>query len=254
MILRQKRIRAEGLIIACLIGFSLVCISEQSGNSNPYQTITERNVFGLKPAIQLPPATSDQPQTIKNLFLTGISVKKGEKVAHFATPDPSKPGTQKYFSLREKDSDSGIEVLEINERAGTVKIKNYGNIVDLSFEKNGLKPQQSATLLPQQQGQNPQQMAMAGAPGAQFQNPMQMQPGQTNQFGAQNWQRFQRNQGAQDPNQQGQDRANVVREFLRNQNNNLTPEDIMAIRNLQRALYGPETMNMRGGFPVVPGQ
>ena len=116
--------------------------STAAAADNPYQRIVERNVFGLKP----PPPPPD-PESIKppppKIFLTGITTILGNKRALMKlTPPVTKPGEQpkeQAFTLAEGERDGGLEVLEIDEKARTVKVNNYGTVATLDFENNGVK-------------------------------------------------------------------------------------------------------------------
>jgi hypothetical protein len=109
---------------------------------NPYSGIIERNVFALKPP---PPPPSDLPPVAppQKIVLTGIVKAFGKKQVFFKTPMSAKPGEapkETSFILSEGERAGDIEVLEINERAGTVKFKNHGQPDDRSLEKDGMKP------------------------------------------------------------------------------------------------------------------
>ena len=109
---------------------------------NPYQGIVERNVFGLKPPPPPPDPESMKPPPPK-IFLTGITTILGNKRALMKlTPPVTKPGEQpkeQAFTLAEGEREGGLEVLEIDEKAGTVKVNNYGTVATIDFENNGIK-------------------------------------------------------------------------------------------------------------------
>lgn len=113
-------------------------------SDNPYQAIVVRNVFRLKD----PPPPPD-PEAVKppapKITLTGISTILGKKLAFMKTPPaPVKPGEaskgDQYFTIAEGVTDGPLEVLEINERDGLVKIKYDGQPSTLDFTNNGAKP------------------------------------------------------------------------------------------------------------------
>ena len=110
--------------------------------ANPYQGIVERNVFGLKPPPPPPDPESTKPPPPK-IFLTGITTILGKKRALLKfTPPVTKPGEQpkeQACTLGEGQGEGGLEVLEIDEKAGTVKVSNYGTVATLDFESNGVK-------------------------------------------------------------------------------------------------------------------
>ena len=111
---------------------------ETSGTS-PYQAIVERNVFGLK-APPPPPNPEDTKPPPPKILLQGITTILGNKRALFKMQVPPKPGEQpQSFILAEGQRDGDIEVVEIDDKAGKVKLKYFSTIVDLDFENNGVK-------------------------------------------------------------------------------------------------------------------
>lgn len=127
-----------------LWGFGLCALGGLAGaapSSNPYQGITERNVFGLRP----PPAEVapelPKPPALK-LTLTGITTILGDKRALLKAPasaGPGQPPTEQYYMLREGQRDGDLEVLAIDEKAGTVRVNNAGTLATLNFNDNGPK-------------------------------------------------------------------------------------------------------------------
>jgi len=123
----------------------VLCSSGNAATSdapgNPYQGIIDRNVFGLKSPPPPPDPEANKPPPPK-VFLTGITTILGNKRALLKTTPPAKPGEpakEQSFTLGEGQRDGEIEVLEIDEKAGTVKVNDYGTITTLDFEKNGVK-------------------------------------------------------------------------------------------------------------------
>jgi hypothetical protein len=149
---RDKGLMLTGLMSAlcgfvCFVYFVvLMCATATARTAaaadNPYQGIVERNVFGLKP-----PAPAARPEDNKppppKIFLTGITTILGNKRALMKmTPPVSKPGEQpkeQSFTLAEGERDGELEVLEINEKEGTVKVNNYGTVATIDFDSNGVK-------------------------------------------------------------------------------------------------------------------
>jgi hypothetical protein len=130
--------------LCCFVGFVcfVVLTAAAADNSSPYQGIVERNVFGLKPPPPPPDPESTKPPPPK-IFLTGITTILGNKRALMKmTPPVTKPGEQpkeQAFTLAEGEREGGLEVLEIDEKAGTVKVNNYGTVATIDFESNGVK-------------------------------------------------------------------------------------------------------------------
>lgn len=106
-----------------------------------YQTILDRNPFGLVPP---PPPAPTEPTTKApvNIFVTGFATIGGEKRVYFMIPPPPKePGaTHQYLSLSEGQREAGIEVISISEDVGEVRIKNGGVETLLSLKDNGIQP------------------------------------------------------------------------------------------------------------------
>jgi hypothetical protein len=123
----------------------------------PYQPIVDRNVFGLKPPP--PPAPPPEPKKeVSKIVLAGITTLGGSKKVMLKTQTPGKPGQpaqDQYYTLPEGQRDGEIEVVEIDEKNGIVKVKHSGNPVTLDFESNGNKPPVSAAPV----------AAIPGAPG-----------------------------------------------------------------------------------------
>lgn len=105
----------------------------------PYQGITDRNIFGLKP-----PPPPVRPEDIKpptpEIYLTGVTTILGKKQALLKVPakPPLRPKDESYI-LTEGQSEGEIQVLNIDEVAGAVKVNNHGSIQTLDFVNNGVK-------------------------------------------------------------------------------------------------------------------
>jgi hypothetical protein len=104
----------------------------------PYQAIVSRNVFGLNPAPTNTTEPEAPPPPLK-ITLTGITTMLGNKRALLSAQSANKqPET---YILSEGQREAAIEVLEINETAGTVKVRNHGVEQILDFKTDGAKPQ-----------------------------------------------------------------------------------------------------------------
>lgn len=107
-------------------------------SSNPYQNIVGRNVFGLKDPAPPPVQTAPTPPvTPSNIKITGISNTYKVKKAHFMVSLPGK--TPEYCSLSEGEGKDSLEVLEIDTKAGSVKVRTAGVEKVMTFEADGLK-------------------------------------------------------------------------------------------------------------------
>ncbi|HEY9510045.1 MAG TPA: hypothetical protein VIV82_09315 [Verrucomicrobiae bacterium] len=131
-----------------LLGLSFCVVahaaSSDSGNS-PYQAIVERNVFGLKPPTG-PEEAPPPPEPPSKITLSGITTMLGNKRALLSVQVPNKPAEN--FILAEGQRDGEIEVLQIDEHAGTVKVSNHGVEQLLDFKTDGAKAQVAAVPPP----------------------------------------------------------------------------------------------------------
>jgi hypothetical protein len=134
-----------GTTLACLAGAAVLCSTAKAtaddSSANPYQAIVERNVFGLKSPPPPPDPEANKPPPPK-ITLTGITTILGNKRALMKVMMPPKPGVkqeEQSFILAVGQRDGDIEVLEIDDAAGTVKVNDFGTITNLSFENNGVK-------------------------------------------------------------------------------------------------------------------
>ena len=136
-----------GKILGCVFaGFLLssgvkALVSDSA--ASPYQKIVERNLFNLKappaPGSNLPP-----PPPPPTVTLTSITTILGKKLVTMTVP--GKPGQPvQNLMLAEGQGQEGIEVLQIDETAGTVQVKNQGIEQTLDFLKNGAKPMPGMT-------------------------------------------------------------------------------------------------------------
>jgi hypothetical protein len=126
------------IALLCLIGG--LCLKAYADSSaNPYQGIVDRNVFGLRPP---PPPPSNEPvrPPPPGIALTGITTILGKKLAFLNVQVPPKPGEQtkggpQSFMLGIGEREGEIEVLEIDEKGGMVKVNDYGVITNVPFAK-----------------------------------------------------------------------------------------------------------------------
>ncbi len=129
---------------------------DSPSNANPYSGIVDRNVFGLKPPP--PPAPPpEQPKPPVNITLTGITTLSGKKkcfITVLAAPKPGSPAAPESMMLSEGQRQGDIEIVSIDEKAGSVNLKQGESAETISFDKNGVK------------GGPPPPPAMAGGPGA----------------------------------------------------------------------------------------
>jgi hypothetical protein len=109
--------------------------------TNPYQTIVERNLFGLKPSPPPQAAEPDHPAPPK-ITLTGITTILGDKEVLMKVLMPGKPGEspkEQSFILAEGQQEGDLRVLTVNEKTGDVTINDFGTVVTLNLGKDGAK-------------------------------------------------------------------------------------------------------------------
>lgn len=170
----KRRVIALCGLVPSLIAGDKALAATPGTVENPYSGIMEKNVFGLKP----PPPPVETVQTSAppaKITLLGIANMFGTKKAILKAAEPGKPAApgaapqDTAVVLAEGEAQQGIEVNEIDERAGSVKVNNHGIAYTLTFEKDGVKlpagPAPSAPVVP----------GIPGAPGLPVPMPM-MQP------------------------------------------------------------------------------
>src|SRR5579859_4213045 len=140
--MKRSGMLAVGLL-ASWVGMAVVGAVTPEPAATPYEGIIDRNAFGLKPPPPPPDPEATKPPPLK-ITLTGITTILGNKRALMETPPPTgKPGEQpkskQSYILTIGQREGDIEVLDIDEKAGSVKVNNAGQIVTLTFEKDGAK-------------------------------------------------------------------------------------------------------------------
>lgn len=134
-------------VALCLVGGLALYPGAQAvttdTSANPYLGIVDRNVFALKPAPPPPPPPGPPEAPPQKIVLTGIVNAFNKKQVFFKTPMSAKPGEapkETSFMLSEGERAGEIEVLEINEKAGTIRVKNHNLEQSLSLKNDGMKP------------------------------------------------------------------------------------------------------------------
>jgi len=137
----RKHLKAGMYVVASLVFCGEALATAPDTPANRYQAIPERNAFRLKP----PPVVPDQspPPSIPKLILTGITTVLGSKLALMkAVPPgsgPGQPAKEESLMLTEGQRQGNVEVLNIDEKAGSVRVNYTGSILTLTFEKDGAK-------------------------------------------------------------------------------------------------------------------
>jgi hypothetical protein len=134
------------VIIGSIVAGLMLCAPARgivADSANPYQGIVDRNVFGLKP----PPPPATNTAVIKKVDppkveIAGITTILGKKHALLNVEMPAKPpnpAKRQSFILAEGEREGEIEVLEINEKTGSVKVMDFGTEMALTMDKNAAK-------------------------------------------------------------------------------------------------------------------
>lgn len=105
-----------------------------------YQTILDRNAFGLLPPPPPPAETNNLAAPPANLKVTGFATIGGERRVFFTIPPKDPKEVQQYLSFTEGQREGSIEVLSISETEGEVRIKNGTIESVLSLKKDGFAP------------------------------------------------------------------------------------------------------------------
>src|SRR5882724_505267 len=128
--------------VICMVGVLAICmVAHAISADNPYQGILDRNVFGLKAPPPPPDPELNKPAPPK-ITPTGITTILGNKRALFKVQMPARPpepAKEQSYIMTEGERAGQIEVLEIDEKAGTIKLNDYGTVVTLSLEKDAAK-------------------------------------------------------------------------------------------------------------------
>jgi hypothetical protein len=107
-------------------------------------------VFDLKEPP--PPAAPVNPAPpLPKIFLTGISTISGNKRVLLKTapsPAPGQPAAAKAYVLSEGEADGDLQIVEVDEKKGVVKLSWAGTLLSVNFEENGIK----ASGLPMAEG------------------------------------------------------------------------------------------------------
>lgn len=112
--------------------------------SSPYERIVGRNVFSLKPPTP-PPNPEDlvKKEPPPKIRLQGLTTILGRRQVLFKSQTPAKPGQpakDESYVLSEGERQGEIEVVAIDENAGTVKFNNHGTVETLNMKDDADKP------------------------------------------------------------------------------------------------------------------
>ena len=129
------------LLVALALSLSARTLLAATSGS-PYQGIVSQNVFGLVPVptqvTVVPPAPLPKVQPV------GITTMLGDKRALLKVSVPAmppEPAKELSCILTVGQREGHIEVLAIDERAGSVTVNNSGTVQVLTLEKDSPRPQ-----------------------------------------------------------------------------------------------------------------
>src|ERR1043165_292151 len=128
------------IVCGCVCGLLLLGAGASpaiTDAGNPYRAISDRNAFALLPPE--PPPAPTPPAPPANIKLTGITTMFGNKRALLMVQDTAPGSKEQSFMLSEGQREGDLEILQIDEKAGTVKVKNAGIETMLTFDKDGIK-------------------------------------------------------------------------------------------------------------------
>jgi hypothetical protein len=129
-------------LLTALSAFLLPGQTHRDADANPYKTISQRNVFGLKAPVPPPPESPvAPPRPLPEITLTGIADFSLKKWALLVSAEPGKP--PKRYTLREGQQDDGLEVRSIDVNAGTVSIRYEGTELLLAFTTLDQQPKET---------------------------------------------------------------------------------------------------------------
>jgi hypothetical protein len=134
----KRSLKTTVCLLGCFVLTARVrAVVNETTQTNTYCIIAERNVFGLKPPTPPPAPAPVAPPPPANVRLTGITSILGDKRALFLvqeSPTRGKSQKEESYILTEGQRQGVLEVLEINEQSGKVKIKNDGNVSVVTFD------------------------------------------------------------------------------------------------------------------------
>lgn len=107
---------------------------------NPYQLIVERNVFRLKAAAAAAVHGRDAADPPPKITVTGLTTILGDKRVLFKARMQAKSSVaprEESYVLAQGMSEAGIEVLAVDQKAGTATFNNHGVIQLLELATAG---------------------------------------------------------------------------------------------------------------------
>lgn len=126
---------------ASIIGFASAALALNEGN--PYTAIAGRNVFALRPPTPQAPVNTPPPVVPAGIELQGFTTILGrpQVLLKLKTPPrPPEPAKDRSLVMDIGQREGEVEVMEMDAYAGTVTLKNQGNLLTLNLKDNSSKP------------------------------------------------------------------------------------------------------------------
>jgi hypothetical protein len=134
-------LKATARLLGCLIllaqGWPLAAAVPDDG-SNPYDVITERNVFHLNPIPPPPPPPTPKVE-LPEIKLSGFLRIGKTTHALFSCSPKDKKEEPIYYDLADGQKEGILEVVRIHEEEGEVEIINSGTPLTLSLKNDTLE-------------------------------------------------------------------------------------------------------------------
>jgi hypothetical protein len=112
----------------------LLSLPSRSEEINPYVSVLQRNVFGLRePAPAAPQPAAPIATDVPELVLTGVVDFRLTKWALVTSADRGKQA--RHYTLRVGEKTDDLELLAIDAEAGTVRVLKGATEMVLTFEK-----------------------------------------------------------------------------------------------------------------------
>ncbi len=167
------------VLLAAAVGGAHSRANVPERSPNDYEEIPRQNIFRLK-APDPPPKTEPEQPPRPKVILTGITtILENKRALMKVEPLPGKPGQdtkERSLILTEGQRDGDVEVLQIDDKAGAVKINHAGEVMTLTFDKDGPKLPNSPASAPGATAQNPVGIPVANATPPQPAPAMPPQP------------------------------------------------------------------------------
>lgn len=128
------------LIVAGIVWVGMVAAANAV---NPYLAIVERNSFGLKPPVNPADLVKPPSPVVAEIKLQGMTTILGRKQVLLKVRVPAKPpetARDESLVIVEGQREGEVEVLEINQDEGTVRLKNGGTPLVLNMKDHAEKP------------------------------------------------------------------------------------------------------------------